>query len=89
MTQNAAVDAPIASTYHAFAACQQARLQAEARMFASALDLQAPPDAALLREMQVERRREIFCLRTLLHSCRDATERARALTQGMPQRPPC
>lgn len=89
MTQNGVVTEPIASDYQAFAASQQARLQAEARMFASALDLRAPPDTALLKAMQTERRREIFCLRTLLHSCRDATQRARALTQGLRQRPPC
>lgn len=77
----------IASDYQAFAASQQARLQAEARMFASALDLQAPPDTALLKAMQTERRREIFCLRSLLDTARDAADRARALTQRLPQRP--
>lgn len=82
------MDDPIGNSYQAFAASQQARLEAESRMFASALDLQAPPDTSLFKAMQVERRREIFCLRTLLHFSEQAAERARALTQRLPRRPP-
>ena len=50
-------------------------------MFRSALDPAAPADQTLLREMLVERRREIFCLRTLLLSAEEAAQRAKELTR--------
>lgn len=77
---------PIDNGFQAFSASYQARLEAEARMFASALDPLAPADTRLLKEMQVERRRETFCLRTLLYFSKDAAERARVLTQRLPPR---
>lgn len=76
--------APIDNSFQAFVASYQARAQAEARMFQSALDAQAGSDAALVKEMQVERRREIYCLRTLLYFSQDAVERARRLTRRPP-----
>lgn len=87
LTQNAAVQDPIDDGFDAFSASYHARLEAEARMFESALYPQAPPDSALVKQMQVGRRREIYCLRTLLHFSKDAAERARQLTRRLPLRP--
>ncbi|WP_326542435.1 hypothetical protein [Pseudorhodoferax sp.] len=75
------MDEPIDSSFQAFAASSHARAEVETRMFESALDPTAPPDTALFKAMQVERRREIYCLRTLLHFSQAAVLRAQRLTR--------
>jgi hypothetical protein len=78
--------AEIRNSFEAFVLSAQHREQAERNLNNSLLDpsSSAQPSAVLL--VQVERRREKFCLEVLLEDCRRATVKAAALRTSITPR---